>query len=105
MTSDPWVLFGCCIVLSCLCSTFLVFCLLHSRGVRGLREQHRNLLELEADHAALVRRLKRFQTTFAGEASAESKRTVSKATRDFVQQMQFRGMGEDNQPDQNVMGQ
>lgn len=67
--------------------------LMHTRGVRGLRVLHRDLLDLESDHNALTKRLKKMQTSAAGEASAESKKVLSKATLDFVAKQQFMNPG------------
>lgn len=68
------------VVASCLC----VFALMRARGVRGVRALHRDLLDLQADHDALAKRLKRMQNSAAGEASAESKAKMGKATVDFL---------------------
>ncbi len=74
-------------VVSCLC----VFALLRARGVRGLRALHRDLLDLQADYAAMARRLKKMQTSYAGEASADAKKSMHKDTIDFMQAQGLKG--------------
>lgn len=71
------------VVISVLASCLCVFALMRARGVRGLRQLNRDMLDLQVDYSALAGRLKRMQTSLAGEASVEAKKKVSKATLDF----------------------
>ncbi len=72
------------IVVSALTSCLCVSTLMRTRGVRGVRALQRDLLDLQADHSATTKRLKKMQTSSAGEASAESKKAMSKTTIDFL---------------------
>ncbi len=73
------------VVVSAMISCLVTFSLLRTRGVRGVRELHRDLLDLSADHAATVKRQKKIQNSLAGEASVEAKKVISKTTLDFVE--------------------
>lgn len=79
------------IVVSALAGGLVGFLHMRTRGVRGLRVLHRDLLDLQADHNALAKRLQKIHASNAGEASAEKKRHLSKTTIDFVESQRLAG--------------
>ncbi len=84
------------IAISAITSCLVTMALMRSRGVRGLRALARDLLDLQADYSAMAKRLKKMQTSSAGEASADKKKQASQTTIDFIDEQRLHGSASEN---------